>query len=443
MPGPAREWFCSKCNAPGASIICVQCRDAAWCSVECQKRDWLVHKGSCRERVQTEAEKRGWDAPPLVEKPTAEEVPAEQTWHALPERCCVWRRGEDGAEPQREEVPRGDARWRAVAGDGPRARVRGRVSVVVPTMHERYRFHAQLWLCFYAQTYVDKELIVVDSGEAPSPFFRDKRSPDCKCVFVPESLSVGEKRNLAIREHATGEIVVNFDDDDLYLPAYVETTVKCLRASKAALVHLSGWHVLDVETAFCATFDRSQAWPSEAAVQAQGELCGFSMAYTYAAWRCVAWPPLTSGEDRHFLRGVTAAGLPVATRADTGKNMTVLHLQHGNNMGRSICQRARADTAVVSLMLRRFEEACRRILKLPQAEYDQMGGGLLCQQLHGLKLTPDPPPAARGLLLAAAEDGAESYDAWARSEAGLHPHRKGLLRQQAPVESRDDEAGAS
>mmetsp|Transcript_17710 Transcript_17710/g.54775 ORF Transcript_17710/g.54775 Transcript_17710/m.54775 type:complete len:175 (-) Transcript_17710:72-596(-) len=153
------------------------------------------------------------------------------------------------------------------------------------------------------------------------------------------------------------------------------------------------------------------------------------MAYTHAAWRCVPWPARSSGEDGHFLRGFAAAGLPVAARAETGRAVTVLHLQHGANMGRSVCQAARADTAAIAALLERFEEACRRIINLPQAEYDQMGGRLLYQGLHSLALTAEPPPAAKGLYLLTDDGGAE-YEQWKQSSVGLHPQRERMLRRQ-------------
>jgi len=98
-------------------------------------------------------------------------------------------------------------------------------------------------------------------------------------------------------------------------------------------------------------------------------------------------------------------------------------------VGRSVCQRARADASAVTALIRRFEEACRRIIKVSQSDYDQLGGSLLYQALHGLSLTPEPPPA-RGLFLVGAEGGREGYDAWVQSEVGLHPQREAMLGQQ-------------
>ena len=45
------------------------------------------------------------------------------------------------------------------------------VSVVSPTTGERHWTHASLYRCFAHQTYPSKELVVLDTGPRPSPFF--------------------------------------------------------------------------------------------------------------------------------------------------------------------------------------------------------------------------------------------------------------------------------
>jgi len=239
-------------------------------------------------------------------------------------------------------------------------------------------------------------------------------------------------------DHIDAEILANFDDDDIYFPAYIQTMVKFMKGAKAAMVHLSAWNVLDIQTAFCAVFDRSFAKPSEDEVQALGDLSGFSMVYTHAAWRSVTWPAMTTGEDRLFARCMLASGLPVATRAESGRGMTVLHLQHGRNMGRSVCHKARTDTRAVMMTLERLEEACRRIINLPQTEYDQMGGSLLYQGLRGLTLRASLA-APQGLHLLVEGDGTDAYRAWEQSSLGLHPDRGRMLQQQQRQQEQQQE----
>ncbi|CAN0472242.1 unnamed protein product, partial [Ectocarpus sp. 8 AP-2014] len=39
---------CAKCGKGGNSLQCSRCRKVAYCSKECQRRDWKSHKPSCR-----------------------------------------------------------------------------------------------------------------------------------------------------------------------------------------------------------------------------------------------------------------------------------------------------------------------------------------------------------------------------------------------------------
>jgi len=432
MPPPQpveipKETFCGRCNAPGATIRCPQCQNTAWCTIECQKKDWLTHKGTCRERVEVKG--REWEAPPVPQRPDPVYVSADDVWHDLPQVRCICSFGSDGHQ-QFKDIQAGDAQWNNHVGDASKPRVQGRVSVIVPTMDERYCFHPQLWLCFFSQTYVDKELIVVDSGEFPSPFFSSMGdSPAVKYVHVKDPLSAGEKRNIAIRQYASGEIIANFDDDDLYFPAYLQTMVKVLKVSKSAVVHLSAWNVLDVSTGFCGTFNRAKQLPSESEATELAFRSGFSMVYTHAAWRCIPWAQASSGEDAAWLHACTRIGLPITSRAESGRALTVLHLQHGMNMGTSTCTSARADSAAISTMIVRFDQACRRIIGVSEAEYDAIGECLLYRGLQGITLTKEMKSPKGAFLLEDAKNIQEYY-AWRDSGIGLHPDRDQSLGKQ-------------
>jgi len=381
--------------------------------------------------------------PPPKLKSAAVDVAVDVAWHPLPDRRTVWEEGTDG-EPQCVEVPDSDHRWRALVGESSKPRVQGRVSVVVPTIEERRQFHGQIWLCYHSQTYEDKELIVVDSCDTPSPIFESfsLSTPDIKYINVDRSMSIGEKRNLAIREHSTGEIIANFDDDDLYFPAYLVTMVKALQASKSAVTHLSAWNVLDLQADFCATFNSSLKRPSEDESFALAELSGFSMVYTHAAWRSVPWPPWSLREDRALLRAAAAAGLPVSTRVEAGRALTVLHVQHGRNMQRSVCNVVRKDGKAIVSMIHRFEDACRRIMNITLKDYQESGTGLLHPKLRAAKLVSDPPSAPIGVFplldgdSAAEDEGSgtvvERCRTWlaAPGGAGVRPDRENLLCEQ-------------
>eukprot|EP00441_Pelagodinium_beii_P001947 CAMPEP_0197699808 /NCGR_PEP_ID=MMETSP1338-20131121/121107_1 /TAXON_ID=43686 ORGANISM="Pelagodinium beii, Strain RCC1491" /NCGR_SAMPLE_ID=MMETSP1338 /ASSEMBLY_ACC=CAM_ASM_000754 /LENGTH=86 /DNA_ID=CAMNT_0043283337 /DNA_START=36 /DNA_END=293 /DNA_ORIENTATION=+ len=86
-------------------------------------------------------------------------------------------------------------------------------------MSSRQQYHEQLWACFEAQDWPDKELVVVETYEStPSSFLAQKAKEDERFVHVAfqrdrhEDFSVGLKRDMTLHL-ASGEYVVNFDDD--------------------------------------------------------------------------------------------------------------------------------------------------------------------------------------------------------------------------------------
>ena len=93
---------------------------------------------------------------------------------------------------------------------GPR-RSRPLVSCVMPT-HNRRAFVPQAIGYFLRQDYPERELVVVDDGTDP---VEDLIPDDPRILYVrlPRRRSIGAKRNIGC-EHATGEIIVNWDDDD-------------------------------------------------------------------------------------------------------------------------------------------------------------------------------------------------------------------------------------
>jgi len=45
---------CSHCNTPGAEKTCSVCKSAVYCSVDCQRKHWKVHKPHCKRPVDKE-----------------------------------------------------------------------------------------------------------------------------------------------------------------------------------------------------------------------------------------------------------------------------------------------------------------------------------------------------------------------------------------------------
>jgi glycosyltransferase involved in cell wall biosynthesis len=89
------------------------------------------------------------------------------------------------------------------------------VSVITIT-RDRRAFIPLAKYCFLAQAYPENKLewVIVDDGKDQ---IKDLVSdiPNVKYVLVDEQLTIGAKRNLAI-EHASHDILVMMDDDDVY-----------------------------------------------------------------------------------------------------------------------------------------------------------------------------------------------------------------------------------
>jgi len=99
--------------------------------------------------------------------------------------------------------------------------------------------------CFMNQTYEARELVIVDddphSGLAAeiastgSSLIRHVRLPD-------EGLSLGVLRNVAL-DHALGDYICQWDDDDLHDPVRLEVQWKTLQASGAQASLLARWMI--------------------------------------------------------------------------------------------------------------------------------------------------------------------------------------------------------
>merc|ERR1712232_773923 len=99
-----------------------------------------------------------------------------------------------------------------------------RVSIIVPTTDARRNFHGQLMECFGAQTWPNKEIIIVETSYCgPSHYLMGLAFEFPQAVtyiHIQTHLTIGLKRNMCLHL-STGDYILHFDDDDLYAPEYV------------------------------------------------------------------------------------------------------------------------------------------------------------------------------------------------------------------------------
>lgn len=179
---------------------------------------------------------------------------------------------------------------------------------------------------FLSQTYPNKELVIIeDGGDVARVLIPD----DPRVRYINTGLrwdAIGSKRNIAC-QHARGQIIQHFDDDDWSSPDRMAHQVEMLTAdNKRRVVGYSSMKFLD-----CLTGD---AWLYSSHSR---YALGTSLCYWREWWEQAKFPHLNVGEDNAFVaksRGVLYtedAGNRMMARAH-GK--TTSEKFHGSNWRR-------------------------------------------------------------------------------------------------------------
>lgn len=96
--------------------------------------------------------------------------------------------------------------------------------------------------CYLKQTYLNKKLVIVSQSDENnnliiSNYLKDLNRSDISLFVAPDTLSLGAMRNVAV-ELATGQIICQWDDDDLYHPERLTTQYKFLVADSRNVASL-------------------------------------------------------------------------------------------------------------------------------------------------------------------------------------------------------------
>lgn len=152
--------------------------------------------------------------------------------------------------------------------------------------------------CFQAQTYPNRELIILADSARDLVYPDDPRVQLYIPKDKPEWKSIGAKRNAACTI-ALGELLCNFDDDDWSYPDRIEDQVQRLRETGKSVSVYRNLRFTDGETVWINT-----NWP-----------CGFgsSHCFTRAWWEEHPYPDLNESEDLHFLAAALKAKQCVVT----------------------------------------------------------------------------------------------------------------------------------
>ena len=116
--------------------------------------------------------------------------------------------------------------------------------------------------CFYAQTYPNKELLILyeDDNAGNIAYLKEKYVTDISFIEVPSNpkLPLGDLRNIAV-EQCNGEYFCQWDDDDWYSSNRLEVQMEALQQSCKPATMLLYWLMFDSVTK-CAYLSPFRLW---------------------------------------------------------------------------------------------------------------------------------------------------------------------------------------
>ena len=143
--------------------------------------------------------------------------------------------------------------------------------------------------------------------DEPSAFFQSIALVDSRLKYtaikraVGEDLTVGAKRSLTILL-ASGQYIVNFDDDDVYADRYVERMVDEMKRRNLVAFTLSGWHNF-FEARGSAGYSGPNSWDPEDQNEMDEILYGYGFSYVHLRVMALffSYPNLAFAEDAPFM----------------------------------------------------------------------------------------------------------------------------------------------
>lgn len=183
------------------------------------------------------------------------------------------------------------------------------ISAIMPT-RGRPQFAARALDCYLAQTYRERELVIVDDADAPS-FPLPPLIDGVEYYRLARRLTIGAKRNLACAR-SRGEVIVHWDDDESCAPGRIQDQIDRMAFAK---VLVTGYHSMLFRD------DEGRTWKYKGNAS---YALGTSLMYAREFWRANPFPDKSEGEDNHFV----AQAMRIAS-ADAGE-MMVASIHPGN-----------------------------------------------------------------------------------------------------------------
>lgn len=195
------------------------------------------------------------------------------------------------------------------------------ISCIMPT-RDRRAFVRIAVDAFLAQDYPNKELIVVDDGDDPIQNLLPDKS-NLRYLRLTERASIGRKRNLGC-QHASGELIAHFDDDDWYAPGRLSYQADPILHGTADIAGLENAFTLDLST--------KQFWAVSSTLHKRmfvGDVHGGTLMFRRSILNSGLYYPDTSlAEDAWLLRRAMSRGRKLARLPNPG---VFVYMRHGRN----------------------------------------------------------------------------------------------------------------
>lgn len=196
-----------------------------------------------------------------------------------------------------------------------------KVSCIMPTYNRRkfVRFALDL---FQQQDYPNRELIIVDDGSDPIGDLVEGLE-NIRYLRLSQRASIGEKRNLAC-QHATGDLIAHWDDDDWYSSDRLRYQVTPILASKADITGLDNGFVLELPS--------GEFWTINSGLHQQlfkGNVHGGTLVYRKELLNHgLRYPNANLAEDAYLLHYAMQRGQRLVRLANPG---VFVYVRHGRN----------------------------------------------------------------------------------------------------------------
>lgn len=230
------------------------------------------------------------------------------------------------------------------------------VSCVMLT-HDRPQFVQQAIRYWDRQTYLQRELIIVDTGKVPMVTATTTAPPGAVQVLRAPGAKIGHARNLGCGV-ARGALIATWDDDDWYAADRLAQQVEFWRTRRPG--HDDPSVRFDViGSSLCRVYELAARRSGRLGLR--NGLFGPSMMFTAATWKKVGFREVQFAEELYFCRG--------RVTGDMGRPDWVVYIRHGSNVtvGHDMARVFRQSDSFVP------KDEARKCMGDDVAFYDRMG----------------------------------------------------------------------